>query len=178
VPTYATYGDVRGVIAKSARSVTAVDKVLTNKTLFLSHSSRDEELLPGVLSILEGHGASVYVDILDHELPRDPCPATAERLKTAITACPRFVLFLTPNTANSVWIPWELGLADSARGHRGVALLPVCAAVSDTAWTRREYLDLYQRVVWGRLQGETGDLWFVWDHHENTGTALSKWCRP
>jgi len=178
MPTYATHSDVQGIIAKSLRSLTAADKSLANKTLFLSHSSRDAGLLPGALSMLEGHGASVYVDVLDQELPKDPCPATAERLKSAVVACPRFVLFLTSNTADSVWIPWELGLADSARGHDGVALLPVCASTSDTAWTRREYLDLYQRVVWGPLQGETGNVWFVWDHHKNTGTALSKWCRP
>ncbi|KFA99502.1 hypothetical protein, partial [Vibrio sp. ER1A] len=36
-----------------------------NKDTFLSHSSKDAEYLPGVIKLLENHGASVYCDLAD-----------------------------------------------------------------------------------------------------------------
>lgn len=37
--------------------------------IFLSHSSKDDDLLTGAIHILENHGASVYIDKKDPELP-------------------------------------------------------------------------------------------------------------
>lgn len=48
---------------------------------FLSHSSADDELLPGVITILENHGAVVYIDDGDDRLPEKTTPETARVLK-------------------------------------------------------------------------------------------------
>ena len=36
---------------------------------FLSHSTKDADLIPGVIALLERHGAVVYVDKKDETLP-------------------------------------------------------------------------------------------------------------
>lgn len=175
MPNYATYSDLESIIAKSHRSVTILEKSLANKSLFLSHSSKDRTLLPGVLSILEGHGASVYVDVLDDELP-SPSPEMSQRLKDAVGSCRRFVLFVTPNSKQSIWIPWELGLADGSKGLSSVALFPASPTALEVKWSEREYLGLYRRIVWGTLRGESQPSWLVWDHTKNTASKLSTWC--
>src|SRR3546814_16258851 len=38
-------------------------------TTFLSHSSKDDDLVVGAIRVLEGHVARVYVDEIDPEMP-------------------------------------------------------------------------------------------------------------
>ena len=75
------------------------------KTVFLSHSSADDELLPGVIRILEGHGGKVYVDKKDPTLKQMEIFAIASRLRSAVRTCRKFVLFVTPKSKSSSWIP-------------------------------------------------------------------------
>jgi hypothetical protein len=50
-------------------------------------------------------------------------------------------LFLTPNTEDSRWIPWELGLAHSGKDAERIAMFPA-SDESDRDWVEREYLGL------------------------------------
>ncbi|MEQ1730500.1 MAG: toll/interleukin-1 receptor domain-containing protein [Vicinamibacterales bacterium] len=177
---YTTFADLealsRGIdesaIRKSAAALTP------DKNLFLSHSSADRKWLPGVMSLLSKHGARVYVDKEDGRLPTTPSPETARLLRVAVRSCRTFVLFVSKNTKDSVWIPWELGLSDGSRGESNVALLPVADTSSDQRWAEQEYLGLYQRIVWGKLRSSPDDQWFVHDHRDNTGIPLRDWiCR-
>ncbi len=65
------------------------------KTVFLSHSSADDTLLPGAIRILARHGGKVYRDKKDLTLKHMDILDIANRLRGAVRVCPRFVLFVT-----------------------------------------------------------------------------------
>lgn len=158
-------------VAKIFRSTTSNPSGST----FLSHSSTDIALLPGVIKILESHGANLYVDKRDASLPPVTNRKTAEALRDRIRQCSKLVVFATTKSKDSKWIPWELGLADSIKGISRVAILPGVDTATDTKWTEREYLGVYDRIVYGDLEGHRGKVWMVLDQEENSATELSYW---
>jgi len=142
---------------------------------FLSHSSKDDDLVIGAMRVLEGHGAQVYVDKIDPEMPPYTSEETAALLKERIQQTARFVLLASKNSKESRWVPWELGIADSRKGVDRIALFPASDTSGEKEWASWEYLGLYRRIVWGDLQGHKDRLWMVLDEKKNTATPLAKW---
>ena len=176
IATYAqlkTWGEKEGV--REAIATFSKSDELQTKTVFLSHSTQDDELVAGVVVILKNHGGNVYVDHADPTLPDSDCLAIAENLRTAIKGCRRFVALASPRSKDSKWIPWELGLGDGIHDPASVAVFPSAESSTDTKWSEREYLGLYRRIVWGELQGEEKPLWLVWDFRKNTAEKLTSW---
>lgn len=173
---YVTFED----LDRFTRELPAANQVLAKalkregKTVFLSHSHKDERYLPGIVSLLENHGASVYVDVKDAELPETPSVETARVLRENLRACRKFVVFVTTDSKDSKWIPWELGLGDGGKTPRNVAILPAAKNTYDQAWAEREYLGLYDRVVWGNFTNKPFE-WLVHCHHDNTAVGLREW---
>jgi hypothetical protein len=147
------------------------------KTVFLSHSSADDEMLAGAIRVLENHGGRVYVDKKDSELEQMDIFEIAERLRSAVRICKRFVLLITPRSKDSKWISWELGLGDGRNNESNVALFPSAEKTYEQTWSEQEYLGLYQRIIWGDFTGEDKNQWIVLNHRKNTGTRLSEWLR-
>ena len=145
--------------------------------VFLSHSSADKSDLPMVIGFLEAHGAKVYVDKADKELPQKTSAETGVKLKGRIGECPKFIAFVTANSKNSRWIPWELGIADEMKKLPNVALLPDVGNQANAVWPEQEYLGLYPRIVLNTFTGQTKPVWMVLDHHKNTGIELSQWLK-
>ncbi|MBE7731678.1 toll/interleukin-1 receptor domain-containing protein [Devosia faecipullorum] len=143
---------------------------------FLSHSSKDEDLVVGALRVIEGHGGVAYLDKKDPTLPPYTSKETAKTLKDRIGQCGRFILLASENSKNSNWVPWELGIADGKKGLDRIAIFPAVDSGSDT-WPEWEYMGLYPKVVWGDLQGHSGFLWIVRDSATNTAVTLSEWLR-
>lgn len=79
---------------------------------FLSHSSKDDDLVVGAMRVLEGHGATVYADEVDPAMPPYTNEETANLLKQRIQQTRKFVLLASANSKESKWVPWELGIAD------------------------------------------------------------------
>ncbi|WP_245284877.1 toll/interleukin-1 receptor domain-containing protein [Bradyrhizobium sp. th.b2] len=144
---------------------------------FLSHSTKDAGLLPGVIAILEAHGASVYVDKKDESLPPTTNQNTASILRGRVKQCKKFILFTTVNSKDSRWMPWELGLADGFRQMPNVAVFPGVDSASDYKWSEREYLGVYDRIVYGAHQAYAKPIFMVYNHENNTGTELAAWLR-
>lgn len=142
---------------------------------FLSHSSKDDELVAGAISVLENHGGRVYVDEIDPEMPPYTNAKTAALLKTRIRDTSRFVLLASKNSKDSRWAPWELGIADGLKPPSNIALFPASDSNYDQSWASWEYLGLYDRIVWGELTGYDGNVWMVLDEKKNTATELRKW---
>ncbi len=147
---------------------------LTGST-FLSHSSKDQDLVIGATIVLEAHGAAVYIDEIDPEMPPYTTDETANLLKSRIQQAKRFVLLVTKNSKESKWVPWELGVADGYKHLPQIALFPSSDSAYDTTWAETEYLGLYRRIVWGQLQGFSESVWMVLDHKSNTATELRRW---
>ena len=175
---FATFDDLRRIAGEVQETILLKEasSTRTGKTVFLSHSSRDKEHLPAVISILKNHGGQVYVDNEDDRLPRTPNRQTAEILRESVKFCRKFVLFVTTNSKDSRWIPWELGLADGEKGQWPVVLFPTAEKAYDQTWSKTEYLGLYQRIVWGNIKDVTEkDGWIVLNHEKNTAVTLRRW---
>jgi hypothetical protein len=179
MPILATYTELRRFGAEAKAQLLLKEASLAarqkDKTVFLSHSSKDDDLVAGVVLILENHGGKVYVDHSDPSIEGSDCLAIAEHLRTTIRGCRKFVLLASPRSKDSTWIPWELGLSDGLHTPRNVALFPSAETILEMKWSEREYLGLYKRIVWGALVGYDKQLWLVWDFRTNTGEELSKW---
>jgi hypothetical protein len=156
------------------KSASASSRTVTGTT-FLSHSSKDEDLVVGAISVLENHGATAYVDEIDPEMPPYTTDETAALLKQRIHQTSRFVLLASKNSKESKWVPWELGVADGDKGLDRIALFPASDSPNDTAWASWEYLGLYRRIVWGNLEGHENPLWMVLDEKKNTALTLRAW---
>lgn len=152
---FATFNDLDGFRQNLNESmmIKSASSSRTDKTVFLAHSSKDKRFLPAVISVLENHGGAVYVDKNDERLPESTNRETAEVLKSTIRDCRRFVLFVTTNSKDSRWVPWEIGLADSEKGGSPIALFPTATKSHDQQWAEQEYLGLYRRIVWGKIKG-------------------------
>lgn len=142
---------------------------------FLSHSSKDLDLLPGAIKILQDHGAQVYIDKKDETLPPTTNRATASALRDRVRQCRKFILLATINCKDSRWAPWELGLADGYRRSSNIAVLPGIDSVTDLTWAEREYLGVYDRIVYGAHRSYANPIYMVWDQTDNTGTELREW---
>ena len=146
--------------------------------VFLAHSSLDkEDVLPEAIGFLEKHGAIVYIDKGDKELPQKTSAETGIKLKKRIAQCPKFIVLVTAKSKNSRWIPWELGIADEKKTLANVAILPDVGNQSNADWPEQEYLGLYPRIVFERFKDQTTPVWMVLDHHNKTGTELGQWLK-
>ena len=173
---FITYDELKGIAAKyDASQIIKEASFSEGKTVFLSHSSKDNDILPGVIRVLEGHGGKVYADIRDPSLSNSNFIETAAHLRSAVRNCNKFVLLVTPRTKDSKWIPWELGLGDGVNKDCNVALFPSAEKYYEQSWSEQEYLGLYQRIIWGDFNGRDKSEWMVLNHIKNIGIELSNW---
>jgi hypothetical protein len=179
---YITRNDLGGISQRilseeRATIVRKAEKRSPAGSTFLSHSSKDAELLPAIIRILENHGAVVYVDKKDESLPPFTSRETARALRERVKQCRKFILLATQNSKDSKWMPWELGLSDGYKNALHTAIFPSVETEADTQWTTREYLGVYDRVVRGEFSGSSETVWMVWNNEKNTATELSKWLK-
>lgn len=115
-------------------------------SVFLSHKhDEDPDLIENVKALFLKLGAGLYIDWQDETMPQVTNAQTAQRLKDAISGLRKFVMLATPASINSIWIPWEIGLADQLKGLANMAMLPILN--SNETWKKREYCLLYDRIV-------------------------------
>lgn len=164
-------------IQKSSRMVTAnLTKSASSpgKQVFLSHSSSDDKYVTGVTSFLSEFGGKVYSDNGDKRLPKPPSPTTADILRGEIAKAQRMVVMISEGSANSGWIPWELGLADGKHGLNNVAVLPIAGTTVEEAWARREYLGLYPVIRYTTVKD---NLRWILDLPNGNYYFLSDWLK-
>ena len=118
--------------------------------IFLSHSSKDSELILGLKKYLEENfKLSVYVDwIEDKQLDRSKVnKKTAETLRGRMKNCKSLIYATSENSIGvngSRWMPWELGYFDGLKRGK-VAVMPIQDNRSDE-FKGEEYLQLYDLV--------------------------------
>lgn len=113
--------------------------------VFLSHSSKDRADVDRVRDELEALGYRVCVDyeVLPTITPEEVTRDTADALLEKMRECSSLVYVLSPGSASSQWMPWEMGFFDGANGT--VFIWPVDEEAKAYAKERR-YVDLYQKV--------------------------------
>jgi hypothetical protein len=158
--TYVTLSSVRA--AASARGITkslavrefrtkASAPLTTQYDVFLSHSSEDADVIAGVKTLLEKEGTSVYVYWADDDQAQRVTPATAARLRARMQNCRSLIYASSGASANSKWMPWELGYFDGRKPRR-VAIFPLVSS-SGSSFPGQEYLGLYPYVEDIRWKG-------------------------
>src|SRR5690554_6574395 len=135
-------------VNKSAKATDSFD-------VFLSHSSKDADLVLGVMALLEDQGLKVYVDWhSDPQANRENVTAeTAELLRIRMKQSKSLIYIATENSSGSKWMPWELGYFD-AFSNGTVAILPLLDSASDS-FKGQEYLGIYPVVNRQQIQYQT-----------------------
>lgn len=166
--------NARSILESETRSATSYDSF----DVFLSHSSKDAELVLGVKEILSRMGIKVYVDW--HDDPQanreNVTVETAELLRTRMKQSKSLIFLATDNASVSKWMPWELGYFDGfSRG--SVAVLPIVDYEGAT-FKGQEYLGLYPLVDKGRYTNGQSDTfvkkqgaWLTLDSFRKGSTA-------
>jgi hypothetical protein len=148
--------------------------------IFLSHSRQDVELDPatlaGVRHTLENEfQQEVYVDwTIDKHLSRDDVnPATADVLRNRMNHSDCLFFATSENSANSKWMPWELGYMDGKKSM--VAILPLLnSAGGTTHYKEQEYLGLYPYVDKAPSAGKN----YLWINNDaSTYVNYSDWLK-
>ncbi len=109
-------------------------------SVFLSHSHHDMDLVEGLVHKLARQGVSVYVDWKDATLPSSPSRTTVETIKGQIVKNDVFMLLATDRALESRWVPWELGVADQAKGYQRIVVVPV---TRNGSFLGSEYIQVY-----------------------------------
>lgn len=117
----------------------------TRYDIFLSQTIRDAEVVLGVYDLLVEMGFVVFCDWLDApEADRaEVTPANAEFIRSVMSLSDTLLFLDTANADQSLWMCWELGWFDGAKGH--VAVLPVLPE-GQGYYRGREFLGLYPYV--------------------------------
>lgn len=114
------------------------------KQIFLSYRRKDRQYVRPIVDILKRLGAKIYIDYLDDSLPEKPNTETAAILRNRIQKSDKFILMATPNSSDSKWIPWELGLGDGFLNYNNVAIMPITQF--SNSWAEQEYYSIYGYV--------------------------------
>lgn len=128
--------------------------------IFLSHSTKDSELVAGLKLLLEDMGFKVYVDwIEDPQLSRTHVTKhTAKALQARMHQCRSLIYAFSNNSSESRWMPWELGYFDGIK--QKVAVLPIARNSISNEFKGTEYLGLYYYITLDKGQDNKTD--YVW----------------
>lgn len=130
--------------------------------IFLSHSSKDKDLIAGLKLILNDLGYKVYVDWNDDALDPDNVTAeTAKILRERMAQCKSLIYAFSENSSSSKWMPWELGFFDALKNSR-VAVLPI-SQTAKYAYCGSEYIGVYYVVQIAQVSGTKKNAIWVYD---------------
>lgn len=141
--------------------------------IFLSHKHDDKEYIKATIGFLLEQGVSpdeVYIDWLDSSMPPTTSSDTATKLKEKIRESEKFIVLATPESIKSIWIPWELGIADATKGISDIAILPITRNALE--WKDREYYGIYNTI-----EEANSGKWGVFKPGCSDGVLLSTWIR-
>ncbi len=148
-----TLNEVRTFSAKTAYSA--------KPTVFLSHKHDDLKDLQGVMGKLQELGAKIYIDSMDNKMPNQTSGDTAIRIKEVIKYCDKFVLLATDKAIESYWCNWELGIGDTHKFIKHIAIVPMKEkGTYDYNYKGNEYLQIYPTIDYenGRNRYSSGGI--------------------
>jgi len=114
------------------------------KTIFLSHSHSDADVIEPAVTLLMSIGVNVYIDWKDGSMPAVTNAVTAAKLKDNIKKHDRFILLASPVAIKSNWVNWELGYGDAQKYIDHIAIFPT--EDYNGQWKDAEYLAIYPKL--------------------------------
>ena len=82
----------------------------TEIKIFLSHKIEDKAPAEQAAARLKSKGLGVYLDTIDPHISGDG-PELGEYIRKALGECTQLLALVSEKTANSWWVPWEIGVA-------------------------------------------------------------------
>jgi len=147
--------------------------------IFLSHSSKDANLILGIVEEFKRFGYKTYVDWIDDpQLDRTHVTKkTADKLRERMIESQSLLYAATDNATTSKWMPWELGFIDGKKDK--AAILPIFISDSYSSHTYRgqEYLGIYPYCIkstYEHFPNREG-LWILED--ANTYVPFDDWLK-
>lgn len=115
-----------------------------SKSIFLSHSHLDKTIVNKISLLFSNLQINMYIDWLDKSLPEHTDRNTASAIKSKIHETNHFLFLATYHGLRSKWCNWELGIADSIKSTKKLAILPI--ETKSGNWSGNEYLHLYPEM--------------------------------
>lgn len=147
--------------------------------IFLSHSSKDAEVILGILEKLNDLGYSVYIDwVTDKQLDRNNINKdTTNTLKLRMTQSKCLLFATTEHSSQSKWMPWELGYMDGQKDK--AAILPIFASDNQSShyFKGQEYLGVYPYCIQStyKINPNKEGLWIF--ENESTYITFDEWLK-
>jgi hypothetical protein len=139
------------IINENNQRVLTESKLYTSEQyhIFLSHSSKDAEIILGVLKKLNDMGYRVYVDwVNDPLLDRgNVTKSTAEILKSRMNESRCLLYATTEHSSQSKWMPWELGFMDGKKDRASILPIFENERLSSHHYKGLEYLGIYPYCI-------------------------------
>lgn len=137
-------------IITETRMFSAGQKTSYKRTIFLSHKHDELTEMKDFIGFLENkYNVDVYIDSRDPRMPPSTSGETAQRLKSIIKKCNRFILLATDNAIESKWCNWELGFGDAYKYIDNIAILPMKKrGTYDYQYKGNEYLYIYPYIAY------------------------------
>lgn len=145
--------------------------------IFISHSSKDKELVLMLKQWFIECGYIVYVDWLDDlELDRSKVTArTAKKLKRRMNESKGLTCVISTNLPNSKWCPWEIGYFDGKKAGKCCAFI---ISIDGKNHKGQEYLGLYPQLRFSRYENrEKRDFWVVNPNNQTEYVVLREWLK-
>lgn len=87
-------------------------KASTDKPrVFISHQKKDSDIAKKIADYLLNAGVDIYFDEYDVNINRDDPNSVVTAIRYGIENCTHMLVIFSPNTFNSMWVPWEIGYA-------------------------------------------------------------------
>ena len=129
------------------RMFSAKTAYTSKPTIFVSHKHDDLTDLRGIMGMLQGLGAKIYIDSMDNGMPGQTSGETAMRIKEVIKFSNKFVLLATNKAIESFWCNWELGIGDTHKYIDHIAIVPMKEKGEyNSQYKGNEYLQIYPSI--------------------------------
>lgn len=145
--------------------------------IFLSHSSKDKEIVNTLYAMFNECGYTVYVDLLDESgLDKGKVTIrTANILKQQMDNSRGLSCIVSNNLPKSIWCPWEIGYFDGKKN--GMCCVFV---ITDDGkkYKGQEYLGLYLQLNYARYENrEKKDFWVCNPNDQSEYIVLREWLK-
>lgn len=128
-------------------------RTIQSYDVFISYSYNDKYYAKKIVDLLEASGYSVYIDYEDLRLDRNNVDEkTAKLIIDEMKKCKGLLYIYSPNSQNSKWCPWEVGVFSGIKDFKCVNL-PLVDKEGDN-FKNQEYLELYPYINYAK-----GEFW-------------------
>lgn len=79
--------------------------------VFISHQKNDSEVASKIADYLVEAGVDIYFDQYDTTIDRSNPQSVVQAISYGINNCTHMLVVFSPNTLDSMWVPWEIGYA-------------------------------------------------------------------